>query len=241
MKSIISVVIAALFSTSAIATSNEHHKPSKPTNSSVEQKQGQGQAQLQGQFQGQAQVAIGGSATGGSAAGGVATASIAPMSFSFTTINPPVNNNPSDRPVAPSQPVAPTQPTQPASSAPAMQDRTVTTNGKVTIRQAPDIGLQLGSPTSNCMNVLGFGGSNASGGGLVSFSVGVEWCKGFEMARQAKNHGLDTLAEDLICNVEEVKVLNSPDCAGARDRAKETAKEKAASEQAKPNVAFNSN
>jgi len=236
MKSIISVVIATLFSTSAIATSNEHHKPSKPTNSSIEQKQGQGQAQLQGQLQGQAQIAV-----GGSAAGGTANASIAPMSFSFTTINPPVNNSPSNRPAAPNQPVAPTQPTQPASSAPAMQDRTVTTNGKVTIRQAPDIGLQLGSPTSNCMNVLGFGGSNASGGGLVSFSVGVEWCKGFEMARQAKNHGLDTLAEDLICNVEEVKVLNSPDCAGARDRAKETAKEKAASEQAKPNSVFNSN
>jgi len=236
MKSIISVVIATLFSTSAIATSNEHHEPSKPTNSSIEQKQGQGQAQLQGQLQGQAQIAV-----GGSAAGGTANASIAPMSFSFTTINPPVNNSPSNRPAAPNQPVAPTQPTQPASSAPAMQDRTVTTNGKVTIRQAPDIGLQLGSPTSNCMNVLGFGGSNASGGGLVSFSVGVEWCKGFEMARQAKNHGLDTLAEDLICNVEEVKVLNSPDCAGARDRAKETAKEKAASEQAKPNSVFNSN
>ena len=239
MKSIISVVIATLFSTSAIATSNEHHKPSKPTNSSIEQKQGQGQAQLQGQLQGQAQIAV-----GGSAAGGTANASIAPMSFSFTTINPPVNNSPSDRPAAPSQPVAPTQPTQPtqpASSAPAMQDRTVTTNGKVTIRQAPDIGLQLGSPTSNCMNVLGFGGSNASGGGLVSFSVGVDWCKGFEMARQAKNHGLDILAEDLICNVEEVKVLNSPDCAGARDRAKEAAREKAASEQAKPNSVFNSN
>ena len=233
MKSIISVVIATLFSTSAIATSNEHHKPSKPTNSSIEQKQGQGQAQLQGQLQGQAQIAV-----GGSAAGGTANASIAPMSFSFTTINPPVNNSPSDRPVAPSQPVAPTQPT---SSAPATQDRTVTTNGKVTVRQAPDIGLQLGSPTSNCMNVLGFGGSNASGGGLVSFSVGVEWCKGFEMARQAKNHGLDTLAEDLICNVEEVKAVNSPDCAGARDRAKEAAREKAASEQAKPNSVFNSN
>jgi len=235
MKSIISVVIATLFSTSAIATSNEHHEPSKPTNSSIEQKQGQGQAQLQGQLQGQGQAQI---AMGGSAAGGTANASIAPMSFSFTTINPPVNNSPSDRPVAPSQPVAPTQPT---SSAPATQDRTVTTNGKVTVRQAPDIGLQLGSPTSNCMNVLGFGGSNASGGGLVSFSVGVDWCKGFEMARQAKNHGLDILAEDLICNVEEVKVLNSPDCAGARDRAKEAVKEKTVLEQAKPNSAFNSN
>lgn len=105
MKSIISVVIAALASTSAIATSNEHHKPSKPTNSSVEQKQGQGQAQLQGQLQGQgqgqAQVAMGGagglggnaaggqggaggSATGGSATGGTAIASVGAMNFAFT-------------------------------------------------------------------------------------------------------------------------------------------------------------
>jgi len=91
------------------------------------------------------------------------------------------------------------------------------------------------------MNVLGFGGSNASGGGLISFSVGVDWCKGFEMARQAKNHGLDTLAEDLICNVEEVKALNSRDCFGARKRAEEAAQEKAVTSQQEKNPAFQSN
>lgn len=103
MKSIISAAIAILFSTSALATGNEHHKPPKPSRNSVQQNQGQGQAQLQGQLQGQgqAQVAMGGagglggsaaggqggtggSAMGGSAAGGTAIASVGAMNFAFT-------------------------------------------------------------------------------------------------------------------------------------------------------------
>jgi len=89
----------------------------------------------------------------------------------------------------------------------------------VDVRQAPAIGMQLGSPTASCMNVVGVGGSGTGGAGLISFSIGVDWCKGFEMARQAYNHNMKNLAEDLICSVDEVKALNSVDCQGARDRA----------------------
>ena len=98
----------------------------------------------------------------------------------------------------------------------------------------PDMALMLGSPTSACMNVVGVGGSNASGGGLVSFSIGVDWCRSFEMARQARNHGMATLAEDLMCAVDEVKALNSRDCAGARQRAEAAEREKAAAEAPQP-------
>lgn len=117
---------------------------------------------------------------------------------------------------------------------PAQQHIDSTVSGKTTVRQAPDMALMLGSPTSACMNVVGVGGSNASGGGLVSFSIGVDWCRSFEMARQARNHGMSTLAEDLMCAVEEVKALNSRDCSGARQRANESAREKAAAETPAP-------
>ncbi|MBK6556052.1 MAG: hypothetical protein IPG16_02180 [Comamonadaceae bacterium] len=117
---------------------------------------------------------------------------------------------------------------------PAQQQIDTNISGKTTVRQAPDMALMLGSPTSACMNVVGVGGSNAAGGGLVSFSIGVDWCRSFEMARQARNHGMSTLAEDLMCAVEEVKALNSRDCAGARQRADEAAREKAAAETPAP-------
>ncbi len=119
---------------------------------------------------------------------------------------------------------------------PAQQQIDTSVSGKTTVRQAPDMALMLGSPTSACMNVVGVGGSNASGGGLVSFSIGVDWCRSFEMARQARNHGMSTLAEDLMCAVEEVKALNSRDCAGARQRADEAAREKAAAEMPAPST-----
>ena len=54
------------------------------------------------------------------------------------------------------------------------------------------------------------------------------------MARQARNHGLNTLAEDLMCAVDEVKALHSRDCFGARKRAEEAAREKAAAETPVP-------
>lgn len=118
-----------------------------------------------------------------------------------------------------------------APAIPAQQQIDTTVSGKTTVRQAPDMALMLGSPTSACMNVVGLGGSNASGGGLVSFSIGVDWCRSFEMARQARNHGMNTLAEDLMCAVDEVKALNSRDCFGARKRAEEAEREKAAAEK----------
>lgn len=117
---------------------------------------------------------------------------------------------------------------------PAQQQIDTNISGKTTVRQAPDMALMLGSPTSACMNVVGVGGSNAAGGGLVSFSIGVDWCRSFEMARQARNHGMWTLAEDLMCAVDEVKALNSRDCAGARQRAEAAAREKAAAETPAP-------
>lgn len=121
-----------------------------------------------------------------------------------------------------------------APAIPAQQQIDTSVSGKMTVRQAPDMALMLGSPTSACMNVVGVGGSNAIGGGLVSFSIGVDWCRSFEMARQARNHGMSTLAEDLMCAVEEVKSLNSRDCAGARQRAETAAREKAAAETPQP-------
>ena len=50
---------------------------------------------------------------------------------------------------------------------PAQQHIDSTVSGKTTVRQAPDMALMLGSPTSACMNVVGVGGSNASGGGYL--------------------------------------------------------------------------
>ena len=117
---------------------------------------------------------------------------------------------------------------------PVQQQVDTTVSGKTTVRQAPDMALMLGSPTSACMNVVGAGGSGAAGGGLISFSIGVDWCRSFEMARQARNHGMTTLAEDLMCAVDEVKALNSRDCFGARKRAEEAAREKAMAETPAP-------
>lgn len=218
-KILIAVAVSALFAGQVIATEGKDHSShgKKGRGNSTTSTSSSGSFSAAGAVAGSASLS---SATGGNASalggaggqGGSSSASIAPMNFNFT---------------APAQP--------------AVTSGTTTLGGKVTVRQAPDVSLQLGSPTSNCMNVLGFGGSNASGGGLISFSVGVDWCKGFEMARQAKNHGLDTLAEDLICAVEEVKALNSRDCFGARKRAEEAAQEKAATSQQAPNPAFQSN
>ncbi len=147
---------------------------------------------------------------GGTAAGGDAVASIAPMNFAFTSN---------------------------AAAIPANQR--IETTGTVTVRQAPAIGFQLGSPTANCLNVIGAGGSGSAGAGLISFGYNVNWCVKAELSRQARNHGMEKTADDLFCNIEEVKVLNTPECAESRERAKANTSEQQVSQA--PNPAFNSN
>ena len=213
------IILAGLVGASAWAgeggSKRGHHgKPDngKPSASGVGTGIGIGGSGGLGGAGGNAAGGAGGSATSGSAASAVSAsgsaASIGTTTFSF---------------------IAP--------AIPAQQHIDSTVSGKTTVRQAPDMALMLGSPTSACMNVVGVGGSNASGGGLVSFSIGVDWCRSFEMARQARNHGMSTLAEDLMCAVDEVKALNSPDCAGARQRAEAAAREKAAAETPAPATA----
>ena len=124
-----------------------------------------------------------------------------------------------------------------AASIPANQR--IETTGKVTVRQAPAIAHQLGSPTANCLNVIGAGGSGSAGAGLLSFGYNVDWCMKAELSRQARNHGMEKTADDLFCNIEEVKALNTPECAESRERAKANAGEQRGSQA--PNPAFNSN
>lgn len=178
--------------------------------SSRNQSQGQAQSQVQGQLQ----AAFGGAGgAGGSAISGESSASatIAPMNFNFT-----------------------------APSIPTSQQLDIHTSGKTTIRQAPAIGFQLGSPTANCLNIIGGGGSAASGGGLISFGFNVDWCKRAELSRQARNHGMEKTADDLFCSIEEVKELNTPECAESRKRAKLTLQENSVSGAVEINPAFNS-
>ncbi len=150
------------------------------------------------------------SSAGGSATGGTSVANVGPMNFSFTSN---------------------------AASIPANQR--IETTGKVTVRQAPAIAHQLGSPTANCLNVIGAGGSGSAGAGLLSFGYNVDWCMKAELSRQARNHGMEKTADDLFCNIEEVKALNTPECAESRERAKANAGEQRGSQA--PNPAFNSN
>lgn len=211
LNKIMVIVICGVFGVSAWATdggSKRGHggKPERGNQSATAVGVGVGGV---GGAGGNAAGGAGGSATSGassySASASGASASIGATTFSFTS-----------------------------PGAPAQQTVESHVSGKTTVRQAPDMALMLGSPTSACMNVVGAGGSGAAGGGLISFSIGVDWCRSFEMARQARNHGMATLAEDLMCAVDEVKALNSRDCAGARRRAEEAAREKAAAETPAP-------
>lgn len=208
---LIAIIIAILLSNTAMAGDRHHGKGKtgdKPPQASGSTSNATGGT---GIGIGIGMGGAGGSATGGNATAGAsaasastagASASIGATTFAFT-----------------------------APATPAQQQIDTHVSGKTTVRQAPDMALLAGSPTATCMNVIGLGGSGSAGGGLLSFSVGVEWCKAFEMARQARNHGLNTLAEDLMCNVEEVKALNSRDCYGARKRAEDAAGEKATNDQ----------
>jgi hypothetical protein len=204
---LIAIIIAILLSNTAIA-GDRHHGKGKPGDKPP---QASGSTSNATGGAGIGMGGAGGSATGGNATAGAsaasastsgASASIGATTFAFT-----------------------------APAIPAQQQIDTRISGTTTVRQAPDMALLAGSPTATCMNVIGLGGSGSAGGGLLSFSVGVEWCKAFEMARQARNHGLNTLAEDLMCNVEEVKALNSRDCYGARKRAEDAAGEKSTNDQ----------